>query len=444
MKINFYFSLSFLTILLFSFSIELKLKKKNLLFYKPLQQQKKNSFIISTKKKIRSKKEIIQNLKKMDQLKKEFLQKLVDQKTQQNEKIRLKNYDDNQFIGNIEIGSPSQEIPVIFDTGSGNIWINSKKCNSKYCKKQKSYDSEKSDTYQEIGDLLEVTFGTGKLTGELSKEKIGIGNTKVDDQPFIEITNQEGDVFNQGTFSGILGLGYPVLSFDGNIPFFDNLINKRKLDKNIMSFYFGNDDDISDDHLNEDGEVLFGDINPDKFNGNVNYYPVIDKYYWTIKLKDVLVNGKSINVCDKEEGCKAFIDTGSSRFTLPSKDFDTLMSLIGVDENCNGYDNAPTISYIFEEKNEETGETREGKYDIDKKYYIIKDDEDKDGNFECYTRISPMDIDEHGPGWIIGNNFMQKFYTIFDRDHDRVGFAEAKHKDCSVHPKDDNSQFFSQ
>ena len=31
--------------------------------------------------------------------------------------------------------------------------------------------------------------------------------------------------------------------------------------------------------------------------------------------------------------------------------------------------------------------------------------------------------------FVLGDIFMRKFYTVFDREHDRVGFAKAVHKE---------------
>ena len=42
--------------------------------------------------------------------------------------IPLKNYKNTQYVGTIAIGSPLQVIPVIFDTGSGNLWVTSSLC----------------------------------------------------------------------------------------------------------------------------------------------------------------------------------------------------------------------------------------------------------------------------------------------------------------------------
>ena len=46
---------------------------------------------------------------------------------------------------------------------------------------------------------------------------------------------------------------------------------------------------------------------------------------------------------------------------------------------------------------------------------------------ECGVAILPLDVPEpHGPLWILGDTFLSKFYSVYDRDYNMVGFAPAR------------------
>ena len=84
---------------------------------------------------------------------------------------------------------------MIFDTGSSNFWINSKKCTDYGCENHKQYDGQESENYRPLGFGLEVEFGTGALSGEINEDTVFLGGIPVSDQDFAEIVEEEGDVF---------------------------------------------------------------------------------------------------------------------------------------------------------------------------------------------------------------------------------------------------------
>ena len=275
---------------------------------------------------------------------------------------------------------------------------------------QRAFDSKSSTSYKQLHLGVEVTFGTGNIAGEINEDIFNVGNIEIPKQCFGEILNENGDVFNSGNFAGILGLAYPSMSAYESTPVFDSIIKKKLLDKNIMTFYYSYNE-------NEDGQITFGYIDTSKYIGNINYYPVIDKYYWTIEMTDIRLNNVTLGICSKERPCKAVMDTGTSLITGPTKELKELLRKIPVENNCKGFDKAPKLSFYF----------GEDEYELKGDEYIIKNDI-LPGIEECRALMMPLDVDEpHGPLWIFGDVFMQKFYTVFDRDNDQIGLALAKH-----------------
>jgi cathepsin D len=323
--------------------------------------------------------------------------------------IPLKNFKNTQYIGNIKIGEPSQEIPVIFDTGSGNLWVTSILCNSPSCKKKKNYNRMKSKKFSKLGLGVEVTFGTGAVSGELNADTFKLGNMIIPSQKFAEILEQKGNVFDSGKFSGILGLGYPGMSAYNVVPVFDTIIADKLLKQNIMAFYYSYNE-------KSDGEVSFGFVNKSKYEGEIKYYKVTDKYYWTINLDDILYNGKSLNLCPN--GCKAIADTGTTLITGPTKDVRKLLTHIPVQNDCQKYDITGKLQFVI------GGDL----YELSAEEFITKSREG--GKTSCSALIMPLDVPRpHGPAWILGGTFLQKYYSVFDRDNDKVGFALAYHKE---------------
>jgi len=189
--------------------------------------------------------------------------------TSKNVLMKLINYKNSQYVGNLEIGTPPQNVDVIFDTGSSNFWITSSKCTDKACLKHKLYDSKKSSTYQKIGTHVEVEFGSGKVKGIFSRDTIKFGLLKVDNQQFGEIIKEKGEIFKKIKFSGILGLSFPTLSTLKYTPLFDNLMKDKILAKNWFSFYLTNINEQFDSH------IIFGEPSSHFYTGKYFLYNII-------------------------------------------------------------------------------------------------------------------------------------------------------------------------
>ena len=67
------------------------------------------------------------------------------------------------------------------------------------------------------------------------------------------VTKEEGDAFIGVPFSGILGLGTPMMSAADSLPLFDNIMKERIMDHNIFSIFLN-------PNKEKDGEVIFGKV----------------------------------------------------------------------------------------------------------------------------------------------------------------------------------------
>uniref|UniRef100_A0A8D0MST6 Peptidase A1 domain-containing protein n=1 Tax=Sus scrofa TaxID=9823 RepID=A0A8D0MST6_PIG len=293
-----------------------------------------------------------------------------------------------QYYGEIGLGTPPQNFSVIFDTGSSNLWVPSGRCHflSLPCWLHHRYHSKASSSFHSNETKFAIQYGTGRLNGILSEDKLTIGGLTGASVIFGEALWEPSLVFAFAHFDGILGLGFPVLAVGGVRPPLDSLVDQGLLDKPVFSFYLNRDPEAADG-----GELVLGGSDPAHYIPPLTFVPVTVPAYWQVHVERVHV-GTGLTLC--AQGCAAILDTGTSLITGPTEEIQALQAAIG---------GIPLLM----------GEITRG------------------GASLCLSGFQALDMPPPtGPLWILGDVFLGSYVAVFDRgdrkSDARVGLARAR------------------
>merc|ERR1712046_284111 len=129
--------------------------------------------------------------------------------------------------------------------------------------------------------------------------------------------------------------------------------------------------------------------------------------------------GDSAASCNKLTGCEMVVDTGTSIIAGPPGAVDQLVQKIGnVSADCSNVGKLPTITFTFS-----SGWFKSKDFDLGPDFYVLRL-KDEQGSEQCQLGI--QGVNAGVPIWILGDPFLRKYYTVWDAEKNRVGFALAK------------------
>nr|QHB21607.1 venom A1 protease 1 [Platymeris rhadamanthus] len=326
----------------------------------------------------------------------------------------LKNYENLQYFGVITLGTPPQEFEVIFDSGSSNLWIPSSKCTdtNSACENHKRYDSSMSSTYVEDGTEVSLLYPTGELKGFFSKDVLAMSDLVVQNQIFTEATEIQGSHFREAHFDGLLGLAFPSIAVEGARPPFFNMIDQGLVEKPLFSVYLTKTDSDEGDG----GEIEFGGWDEEKFDvASIDYIPLSETSYWKFDMDSIKVG--DVSLC--EGSCAGIADTGTSVIIGPHDEIVALHETIGAEMykdrigviECSKVPDLPPVVFTIKGKN----------YEMAPSEYTEKLPEQPE---ICVTGFSTTP--NFTGAWLLGDNFLAKYYTIFNVEEKAVAFATLK------------------
>jgi len=326
--------------------------------------------------------------------------------------ISISNFMNAQYYGPISIGTPDQDFLVIYDTGSSNLWVPSSKCDN--CVHKRYYSSQ-SSTYQPNGTSFSIQYGSGALTGFLSIDDVTLGGLEVTAQTFAEATNEPGIQWLVAKFDGICGMAFQSIAVDDVVTPFQNLISQGLVDQPLFGVY------LSSTSGDSTSELLLGGIDESHYTGSIVYESLISETYWQIGLAGVNLAGKSVT-----SARKGVVDTGTSIFAGPTTEVANIAKICGATPvgtnppeytiDCLKVPFLPNLTFAMSD----SGMV----YTFTGREYV--DVVTQGGETMCLFGFTGIDIPApYGPLWILGDLFIQKYYTVFDYGNEQVGFAPS-------------------
>jgi len=328
--------------------------------------------------------------------------------------IVINDFQDAQYYGTVSVGTPAQDVRVVYDTGSSNLWVNNQK--PWLFSSHKYYDHSKSSSYTANDTAFHIQYGSGPVSGKYSADTIQIGTNQISGYTFAEVDNTKGlgPAWRVGHFDGICGMGWDDISVDHVETPLRALVNSKKLAANVFAFFLGSG--------GSDGELVIGGVDPAHYSGEFSYHPVVESApgktgYWAIAMDDVKVDGESFTSCRK-----AIVDSGTSLLAVPTADIGKLAAKVG----------AKPLAPIPPLNKEYKIDCDASAPDIDfviggKAYVLTKQDYVLNSGKQCLFAMTRLDVPAPaGPLYILGDVFMRAHYVKFDVDNKRLGFARIK------------------
>ena len=178
------------------------------------------------------------------------------------------------------------------------------------------------------------------------------------------------------------------------------------LDKNVFTMYYYPDSIHSD--------LVFGRIDSKYYTGDIKYHDVQKQYHWNIKIDDIKIGGKPLNMWPK--GWQGLVDSGTNLNTFERKQNSEITKQLNyqiLNLNCNDLSSFPDLTYVIGGID----------YTFSPNEYFVFEKKSSVNDWEIGFFAMDVFRDEDHPAMVIGVQFMKKYFTIYDRDFNQVGFA---------------------
>ncbi|KAG0220798.1 hypothetical protein BGX31_010521 [Mortierella sp. GBA43] len=328
---------------------------------------------------------------------------------------------DTQWVAALEIGSPSQEFSVVFDTGSSDLWVASTSCQSGVCLNQRKFSYLRSSTFLQDGRTWSINYADNSwVSGVLGTDDMKVAGIPIKSQTFGMASVNTGSTGEDGA-DGILGLGFDSNSDIGNIKTpVTNMVMQNQIDQAIVSVWLNKAS--NQDSSTNGGVFIFGGVDSSRYTGDITYTPVTSSKEWQITVDQVFIGRKELPI--GSSGSSAIVDTGSSYIlfpnylatqfhqAIPNAQYDSKLGWLIPCRLANSR-NIGDLTFVIGDR----------KFSVPISDIVILKSE---YNSYCLSAIdSWQELPGHGSqsGILLGDLFIKNQYVIYDYGNRKIGLA---------------------
>ncbi|ORY89648.1 aspartic peptidase domain-containing protein [Leucosporidium creatinivorum] len=236
---------------------------------------------------------------------------------------------DIMIYGNVSIGTPAQAFPLLFDTGSSDLWVYETGTGSD----SPEWDASASST--SVTDPVipwSIQYGKGEQEGYLNQDVVELGGYSA--ETVFASANTLNSAFSPYPISGLFGLGFGVISSSGYAPWFERLLNNSVLANPYFSLYLVRASELTDEAEGSvpGAQLCVGCYDTSKYVGSVSWNPVVSEAFWSIAMDGIAFNGSIIQGTDMT----AALDSGTSLIQIPVAAAQAFYSRLGGLSSGNG------------------------------------------------------------------------------------------------------------
>ena len=298
--------------------------------------------------------------------------------------------------------------------------------NLRYCSASNTWcgaqsSCEKTSTGKSTGGTISVSYGSGSFSGKEYTDTVSFGGLTVSSQSIGSATTSSGFTGVDGIIGfGPVDLTESTVSNANTVPtFMDNLYSQGSISTEVLGVSFQPESGSDSDDTN--GELTLGGTDSSKYTGSITYFSKLTSgdaaAYWGISIASFTYGSTTL-----ASSASGIVDTGTTLIYIPTKAYNKFLTATGGSTDSSSglasFSTKPTSNF-----NIKFGSTT---YTLTPAQYLVPTEQYSFYGLTSGTYYAWInDGGSSGVNTIIGQKFLENYYSVFDTTNSRIGFATA-------------------